>query len=52
MRRAPATSRQRRDEYRRSLPPDPRTVEELDEEILTGLAAMRAITDEMNERYG
>ena len=47
-----ATSRQRRDEHCRSLPPDPRTVEELDEEILTGLAAMRAITDEMEQRYG
>lgn len=51
------TSARRRDEYRRSLPPDPRAsepgyAEELDAQILAGLDEMRAIADEMEQRYG
>lgn len=46
------TSARRRDEYRRSLPPDPRTVEEIDAQISDDLDAMRAIIGEMEERYG
>lgn len=47
-----ATSGRRRDEYRRSLPPDPRTIEELDAEIRAGLDEIRGIVGAMEERYG
>jgi hypothetical protein len=47
-----ATSAQRRDEYRRSLSPSTRTLEELDAEINAGLDAMHAIVGGMEQRYG
>lgn len=46
------TSGQRRDEHCRSQPPDSRSAEELDAQIADGLDAMRAIVNEMDERYG